>query len=69
MNEEGEALFTPQPKIHNKIRIISSALAQVEEFGNLTTPQLIELLHWQIRELARICHQLSHLHSEKGGDD
>lgn len=65
MNEEGKAVFTSPPKIKSKIRKIQSALAQAEEDGSLTTSQLIEIVHRQTRELARIFHQLIHLHSKK----
>jgi len=69
MKEEGKEVFTPPPKIHKKIRAIRSDLEQAEEVGVLTAPQLIELLHRQTRELARVYHQLSHLHSGKEGNN
>ena len=65
MNEEGKAVFTSPPKIKSKIRKIQSVLAQAEEDGSLTNSQLIKIVHRQTRELARIFHQLSHLHSRK----
>jgi len=69
MRKRGKATFIQTKKNLTKIRGISAKLAQAEEFGGLTTQPLAELLHGQARELARICHQFSYLHSRKEGDN
>jgi hypothetical protein len=68
MTEKGKAVFTPLPTICSNIREICSELIRALEDGR-TTSELTEVVHCQTRELARIFHQLSHLHSEKEGDN
>lgn len=69
MNRKGSASPHPPKEIVCKIRDIIAELENALENDGLTTPQLSKLIHGQTVELARIFHQLSHLHSGKGGKD
>lgn len=68
MKRKGKALPRPPKEIIFKIRELIEEAAEALENDSLTAPQLIKFVHLQTRELARIHHQLCHLHSEKEGD-
>jgi hypothetical protein len=68
MIEKSTAVPAANEKILNKIKAISEDLEQAIEYDGLTPPQLIEFVHRQTLELARIYHQLCHLHPGKEGN-
>jgi hypothetical protein len=68
MITKNTAVSAAQEKILNKIKVISEDLIQAIENDGLTPPQMIKFVHRQTCELARIYHQLCHLHSEKEGN-
>lgn len=68
MNRKGSVSPHPPKEIVSKIRDVLAELEKALENDGLTTPQLIKLIHGQTFGLARIFHQLSHLHSGKGGN-
>jgi hypothetical protein len=67
MREEGKAVSQSQAIIWHKIFEIGAELIRAYDDHLLTTSELLEVVHFQLRELARAYHQLSHLHSEKEG--
>jgi hypothetical protein len=69
MNRKGSVSPHPPKEIVCKIRDIIAELEKALENDGLTTLQLIKLIHGQTVGLARIFHQLIHLHSVKGGKD
>ena len=68
MSRKGKASPRPPKEIISKIRELIAEFEQALENDGLTAPQLIKLVYLQTRELARIHHQLCHLHSGKGGN-
>lgn len=68
MSSKGNVSPLPPKEIVSKIRPLLVELSEASENDGLTTPQLIELIHHQIRKLARVYHQLSRLQSGKEGD-
>ena len=66
MREEGKAVSQSQAIIWHKIFEIGEELIRALEDGR-TTSEITNSVHFQLRELARVYHQLSHLHSEKEG--
>ena len=69
MHEKSRSVSQSPATIHNKIFQIGAELVREIDGGLLTTSELAEVVHHQIRELAQVYHQLSHLHSEKEGDN
>jgi len=68
MSEEGKSASQSKAIIWDKIFEIGTELIREWDNGVLTTSELLELVHQQIRELARVYHQLRHLHSKKEDD-
>lgn len=68
MSERGKSVSYPTGLIWDKIEEIGSELLREFDNGVLTAPELAEVVHRQTRELARVYHQLNHLHSSKEGD-
>jgi hypothetical protein len=69
MSEEGKAASQSKAIIWDKIFEVGTELIREWDNGVLTTPELLEVVHHQIRELARVYHQFSQLHSRKEGDN
>ena len=69
MSEEGKSASQSQTIIWDKIFEIGTELIREWDNGVIKTSELLEVVHHQIRELARVYHQLRHLHSEKEGDN
>ena len=68
MSKEGKAASQSQAIIWDKIFEIGTELIREWDNGVLTTSELLEVVHHQTRELARVYHQLHHLHSKKEDD-
>ena len=68
MNEEGRSVSKSPEIIFYKIRTISAELIRALEDGR-TLSELTEVVHRQTRELARVFHQLNHLHTGKEGEN
>jgi hypothetical protein len=67
MHKRGRSVSRSRQIIFSKIMEIASELIRALEDGRPTS-EIIKSVHHQIPELARVYHQLSHLHSEKEGD-
>ena len=68
MSEKGKSVPYPTGLIWDKIEEIGSELLREFDDGVLTAPELAAVVHRQVRELARVYHQLSRLQSGKEGD-
>jgi hypothetical protein len=68
MDRKGKTPRRPPKEIIRKVSCIQAELAQAIENEGLTVPQLIEIIHHQVRELAKACHQLNHLGTRKEGE-
>jgi len=69
MHKEDRLRSNPSTAIWHEIAAICAVLMREFDDGVLTVPELAEVVHDQVCELARVYHQLVQLQSRREGEN